>query len=214
VLEELEAVLGTLEFEHDGGLMLASARWPGRACELLLDVRTGDDEVPRQGWRVVCADYRASRLTVEWVQTAELVAEHPLLLAYTQPYVQLAFVGRANDARLVVADLWEAHRSVTDLWHPFEAFFNMGLPLAELLASSSGILAEGPRPLLERYASVLHAHGMTPSLFGERSPKRWLDGAWQAEPSDLRALILGDSYVVGAGFEVERVDVEVLDRNG
>ena len=48
MLGDLEAIFGTLEFEHEGGLTIASVCWPGRGCELLLDVRTGDDREPRQ----------------------------------------------------------------------------------------------------------------------------------------------------------------------
>ena len=120
MLGELEELCDTIEFEEDGALVVASVRWPGRGCELLLDVKTGIEEDPRQTWRVRCADFRASRLTVEWVHFAYLRDDHPLLLPYTQPHVQLAFLGRPADSRLVVGDLWEAHRSVTKLWYPFE----------------------------------------------------------------------------------------------
>ena len=48
MMEELTALFGSIEFENSGGLSVASARWPGRACELLLDVRTGDEKDPRQ----------------------------------------------------------------------------------------------------------------------------------------------------------------------
>jgi hypothetical protein len=210
MLGELEALFGTMEFEDNGGLVVASVRWPRRACDLLLDVRTGDEKQPRQAWHVHCADFRASRLIVAWVDEADLTADHPVLLPYTQPHAQLGFHGRPAHSRLVLADLWEAHRAVTDLWHPFEAFFNP-VPLVELLASNTGLLAEGPRSLMERYADVLRAHGIEPSLFGERPALRWLDGAWQPEFPNLYAFILGKSFVVGAGFEVQRVEVDALD---
>ena len=209
---ELDALFDTMEFEDNGGLVVASVRWPGRGCELLLNVRTGEEAAPRQAWRVWCTDFRASRLSVAWVDRAELAAEHPLLFPYTEPHGKLAFLGRPTDSRVVVADLWEVHRLATDLWHPFEAFFNPGLPLTELLASNSGLLAEGPVSLLERYAGVLRDHGLEPSIFGQRPPVRWLDGAWRPEAPDLRAFILGESFVVGAGFEVKRVGLDVLDR--
>ena len=212
MLGEFEALLGRMEFENNGGLVVAAVRWPGHACELLLDVRTGDDGDARQCWRVQCADFRTSRLSVGWVNEAELTADHPVLLRYTQPHVQLGFMGRPPDSRLVVADLWEVHRSVTDLWYPFEEFLNHRVSLAQLLASNSGLLADGPRSLMDGYADVLRSHDMEASLFGERPPVRWRDGMWQPEPPGLHALILGESFVVGAGFGVQRVEVESLER--
>lgn len=66
-------------------------------------------------------------------------------------------------------------------------------------------LAEGPVSLLEAYAAVLVAHDIGPSIFAARPPLRWLDGAWQPEASDLRVLLLSDSYVIGAGLSAERL---------
>ena len=226
MIADLERVLDTPEFEENGGVVLAAARWAHPACELVLDVRTGDEARPREAWRVRCADTRASRLASEWVDSPYLADEHPLLLPYVQRQAKLYVRGRAADARLVVADLYAAHAAVTGLWYPFEAFFNSGgphavllnqgggLPLAELLGGGSGLLAEGAVGVLAAYAAVLEEHDIEPSVIGERPPLRWLDGAWQPEATDLRVLVLGESYVLGAGFTAERLPLGALDADG
>ena len=60
---------------------------------------------------------------------------------------------------------------------------------------------------------VLRGHNIEPSLLGERPPVRWLDGDWQPEPPDLRALIVGQSFVIGAGFDAERIQGDALARS-
>ena len=212
MLGELAAVLATLDFEENGAVLIAAARWLGdRTCRLLLDVQTGAETEPRQAWLIRCADARTARVNGDWAASVALTTDHPLLLPYTQPRAELAFRGHAPDPRAVVGDLWEAHRAATGAWYPFEWFFNRGLPLAELLATGGGVLAEGPRPVLDAYAAAVAAHSVESSILAERPPLRWLDGAWQPEPGRLRALVIGDSYVVAADFDVARMPVEHLD---
>lgn len=212
MLGELETVLASLEFEENGAVLVASAHWfQDRSCRLLLNVQIGDDAERRQAWLVRCADTRAARVIGDWAAGVTLAADHPLLLPYTQPQAELAFRGHPTDPRAVVGELWEAHCAVTDTWYPFEWFFNRGLPLAELLGTGGGVLAEGPRPVLDRYGAALASHGIEWSVLAERPPLRWLDGAWRPEPRGLHALVIGESYVVGAGFDVTQVPVEHLD---
>ena len=210
MLEELDAVFATLEFEERGAVLLDSVRWRGRACEIVLDVRTGDADESRQAWRVQCADVRATRLSPGWRDAVEFVHTHPLLLPYTDAQVQLAFRGRPEQPRAVVGALWEAHQAATDGWLPFDAFLNRNVPLAELIAAGGGILAEGPRSVLEGYAVSLREYGVFPSFVGERNAARWIDGAWSPEPADLGVLLIGESYVIGTSFDIARVGVECL----
>jgi hypothetical protein len=211
MLKELDALFSTLEFEEGGAVLLDSVRWRGRALEVMLDVRTGDDHEPRQAWLVRCADARATRLSPGWKEVVEFFGTHPLLLPYTDRHVQLAFRGRPEEPRAVVGALWEAHLAATDGWFPFDAFFNGNLPLAELIAAGGGILAEGPRSVLEAYSAALREYGVVPSFFAERNPVRWLDGAWIPEPEDLAVLLIGESYAIGAGFDIARVGVDRLE---
>ena len=211
MLGELDALFSTLEFEESGAVLISSVRWPDQGCEILLDVRTGDEANPRQAWLVRCAEIRATRLSPSWDDLVELVPNHPLLLRYTEPHARLAFRGRPEHPLALVGALWAAHRAVTEGWYPFEEFFNSNVPLPELVAAGGGILAEGPRPVLDAYANALSDHGVTPSIFGERPPQRWLDGAWVPEAEGLAVVLMGESYVIGAGFEIVRVGVERLE---
>jgi hypothetical protein len=211
MLEELNAVLSTGEFEDAGAVLLYSARWPDQACEILLDVRTGDVTCPRQAWLIRCAAIRATRLAPGWAEMVELVSAHPLLLPHTEARVTLAFRGHPEQPRAVVGALWEAHRATTDEWYPFGAFFNPSVPLAELVGAGGGILAEGPQSVMVAYANALRECGLSPSILGERPPLRFREGAWVPEPEGLTVLIVGESYAIGVGFEIARVGVERLD---
>ena len=56
------------------------------------------------------------------------------------------------------------------------------------------------------YAEALRRHGIDSSIVGQRPPLRWHDRDWVPEPDDLQVLVLGDDYVVGAGFEAALLD--------
>ena len=211
MLDELDAAFSTLEFEETGAVFLDSVRWRGRACEIILDVRTGDDNDPRQAWRVQCTDARATRLSPGWRDGVHMFRAHPLLLPYTDAQAQLAFRGRPEQPWTVVGALWDAHRGATDGWFPFDGFLNRNVALPDLFAAEGGILAEGPRSVLDAYAQALQKCGLIPSLFGEHRPTRWLDGEKIPESEDVAVMIIGKSYVVGTGFEIARVSVECLD---
>ena len=200
------------EIGEYSAVIVASAQWPtDGTCRIQLDVHTGREDEPWQAWRIICAAPRTSRLTGEWASDVRFETDHPLLAPFTQPHTQLAFHGCATNPAAVVGELWETHREVTGLWYPFEYFLNPGVALTELLGTSGGMLADGPRGFLDAYGDVLRRNSIDATFIGERPPAQWVDGAWQPERSDLAVLLAGESYVIGAEFSAERQAVERLD---
>jgi hypothetical protein len=111
-----------------------------------------------------------------------------------------------------VADLWERHRAIAEGWVPFGRYFNGGLPLAELLAAGSAILAEGPRRLLAAYAEVLPAHGAEGYVIREQAPVRWNGSYWEPERRDVQLLLLSDdAWLIGTGFAAERLPAGTVE---
>ena len=211
-MEALTAVLQSDEYEDDGSVRVAQVCWPDDGCILLLDVRAGGSRESRRAFEVRCAEVRSSRVIGQVCEDAALYEEHPLLLPYREPQVRLSFRGRPAEPRLLVADLWNCHQALLAEWVSFMAFLSPQMPLQELLAAGSGILAEGPRSVLEAYAEILAGHGLESSLLAERPSVRWTATGWQPERADLQVFVAGESYVVGAGFDVREVTLGHRDR--
>jgi hypothetical protein len=208
VFAELEALFESLEFEENGVAHIAAVIEGPDDLRVQLHVRFDAIDMAPKVWEFVCADLRTYRLCPEPIESIEFTTEHPLLVPYTAKTVSLNFVGAPVSPNALVGELWQAHQEGTDGWFSFDTFLNPGIKTAELLASGSGILAEGPRPFLDRYATVLKRHGLRIAWVGEREPLEWRDGAWLPEKRDLQALVLGDSYVIGRDWtDAHRITV-------
>jgi hypothetical protein len=128
-----------------------------------------------------------------------LLDEHPLLLPQTAPTTELYVRDAPEDVAHLLLDLKRAHDEVTAGWLPFDDFLNRGyaaIGSRPATAGGMGLLARGPRPLLDAYAEVAGRHGMGPRLVGGRDP----------EPTPLHVLLLGDSWWVAEAFSAERTD--------
>lgn len=92
--------------------------------------------------------------------------------------------------------LYAEHVSRMHGWVSFSAYLNGALPLPKLLAAQTGMLARGPRPLIEAYRAVLEGSGHRCNvLSGEPAVGNSVEGPY--------GLILGSSYVVASAFEAE-----------
>jgi hypothetical protein len=208
-MDELLALFETLEFEEFGRLRLASASWEGGACVLTVDVEPGTGEGDAQRWRVACARCVDYRLAADQDSRAPrlLTPPHALLAPFAEPHAHLYFHGAPADARALAEALHEAHAALSDGLRGLDSFLcARGARLTALLASGAGQLARGPLSRLARYADVARAHGVETSQVAEFRPHGMPDA-----PEELRALVFGASYVVGAGFSAERVERRMMD---
>lgn len=210
MFSHLEEVFGSLEFEDSGVARIASVVHEGEGLRVRLHVHFDAADVPAQMWEFACREMRTYELRYLAIESFEFVSRHTLLVPYTAKWVKLSFVGRPLSASALVGELYEVHREVTEGWFAFDAFLNRQLKTTDLLASGSGILAEGPRLFLEGYAGVLERHGLRMSWVAEREPLEWRDGAWLPERGNLQALVLGDSYIIGRNWtDAHRVNGRV-----
>jgi hypothetical protein len=133
--------------------------------------------------------------------------EHPVLLPYTQPIVELYFSDHPSNCGALASELLDVHRSAVGGWFDYAHFFSVGpdRSLRAVLEGGFGKLAEGPQVLAERYAEVLRRAGVSVSLLPSRRPVWWDGEQWVEETGALYALILGESYVVAQSVSAERV---------
>jgi hypothetical protein len=97
-----------------------------------------------------------------------LVDDHPLLWSCLWPDESLFFADSPKDAFVLRGELEVTHGRLTNGLLPF------AVSAPDVLAGAGGIVARGPRPLLDAYAEVLIRHGVRPSaMTGTRRPGVW-----------------------------------------
>jgi len=212
-LDELLAAFSDSDFDFSGQASILRLDRTSGGLELLLELRAFSGEFQRQAWILTCAEERHSMLRSEPFYGLELTFDHVLLSPYRDAQVELGIKGRATDPKAAVAELWQAHRSVAADWFPFDAFFNRGMPLTELLASSAAIVADGPSRIIQTYAQALQPYVAEAYHIRERMPQRWGERGWEPEDPDVQLLLFEPrDYVVGKGFAARRGSSDLLPR--
>ncbi len=93
-------------------------------------------------------------------------SEHPLLWDHNEEHVFMFFSSAPCDPFELVGRLYEAHAHLLGGWRAFANYLHAD---SELLHSGFGLLAEGPRRVIDEYAKVIGdalrysiVHGHTP----------------------------------------------------
>jgi hypothetical protein len=188
--------------DFSGSVRLASASASGDTIRLEVEVdATG--ETPRT-WRIDCVGVHDARVSpAQGLGALWMTTEHVVLHPHTGDCPELLFRGTPTNPKAVLADLWLAHREVTEGWFPFDHFLNDRVPLPDLLRGPFGLLAVGPVMILKAYAKVLVAHGLSTQI---ADPHSWSPVPWRAEYPSLTALFIEpDRFVVAKSFDFTEV---------
>lgn len=209
VLQELMDVIDSEAFDECGRLRIISLHEHQSALILRLNLLSESrgavlDEI----WEITCLRPRKCVLSLEIAYDLILTSDHVLLWEYIAPTTELYFRGKPVDSLAVIGALYERHRATAGTWISFDRFLNYigdWRNLSQLIGGGYGLLAKGPHQLLSEYAAVIQMHGLHPNLLPPRPPVRWDGQRWIPEDRDLLVLVIGDSFVVAAGFEAQRI---------
>ena len=197
-LAPLLQVVGTGEFEDEVyWLNLVGVR--SSDGDVMLDLELYHQEASPERWQLHCHETRFVRFQGSFHRVGfEIFGEHVVLMPHLEPRSELYFSSSPNDADAVVGRLLETHRGFVGDWLPFFSYFNSSAayPLSRLLAGGHGLLADGPKPLVEKYREVLDAASVRTSSPPARPPKFWSGTSWVEESGPLLALIMDENYVV------------------
>ncbi|WP_022826325.1 hypothetical protein [Hymenobacter norwichensis] len=120
-----------------------------------------------------------------WLAAHDLTDSHPLLLPYQEPHSSLYIKGHTEHLKELSFDLLQIYLATYGKWQPFPSELFAQLQLGHAL------LANGPEPLIQRYAAKVGEYGIHTSIIPSYTPA----------PSNLKVLTLDDNYFVGSRFE-------------
>jgi hypothetical protein len=161
-LDRLLKITRSLDFEENGRMRLIAGFWAGAKLRLHFEVNDGNDH--HTMWELTFSNVLEERLAGAYYCGLNVWHEgHPATDQYTEQRVTVSFSCAPPDPDRLIGQLWVAHRALVDDWIPFDRYFNDAMPLRRLLAANSGILAAGPRFIMNEYARVLKENGCIPN---------------------------------------------------
>jgi hypothetical protein len=145
--------------------------------------------------RVHFIDKLESRLKAERFFTVRLVDQHPLLVEYTDQWVELSFKGVPTDPDRIVAGIEDAVADASHGWRSAHLYLNTSIAPVHLLQTDGGIIWVGPDVHALNVQPVLEAGGLSVQRFnlGRR-------------PKSCKVALFGQSYVVARDFRVDPID--------
>jgi hypothetical protein len=196
-LDEFLATIATAERAGDHFVLVDSST--ALQGQHLLDIEQFHDGAAKTYFLLTCSRVVSARSTElpATFKHAMVLSDHPILLPYRQPVLELYFAKPPPDPEQIAGKLTDLHRLVLGDWYRPEIFFQSRLPIAERLASGYGVLASGPEALMQPAYVILDEAGCRPSMIS-------IAGKPGFEDPPL-VLQLGDAAVVaGASFRANR----------
>ena len=207
VNEELEAILGSGEYEDVGEAYLSHIRQDSTGLRLVFDIKSGSAAIGDSTWLINTENVYIASLwipdpnfvfehhprTFRAIETGlEFTDEHPVVLAYTQPVVSLSIRGRADDVGRMLLELARVHEQ---LCAPYVDNLIADPRAVDVILAGYGIVASGPELVLISYMEILTAHGVDCRL--NASPV-------QPKPQAV-GLLMARGFVVSQYMWAERI---------
>jgi len=122
-----------------------------------------------------------------------------LLWEFTDTWCQLYFKGQCQNLEKLFYDLFLTHYEVFGEYQSFNIPLFKASNHFKLFQYSNGLLTQGSKKLMEKYAACLTKNGLDFTFLGERPAGHWYYQQFIPE-KDLKVLLMGDTYVVAEDF--------------
>lgn len=204
LLEELKSID---DDEENEWLNLSSAVWIADDLNLSFAVKDLSENKIVSKWIVKCVDVISYLISDAYGGGLNYHEDDHLAIAqFTDPQVMLHFKGKVKSASRLMVDLWDVHRKVADDWIPFETYINNSSKLHDLISGGYGLLANGPKFLIDEYEIVLKKHSIGSSRTKEVPCKRWIENRFEPIIKPVAMIHFGESYIVAKKFEAQKLE--------
>ena len=200
---QLTNLFETYDYE-DLKLSIIHVDWDEEPLTLDFAVRTAyqsGEEVVNERWKVEVVGHREDRISFDYGESVLILQEHPLLWKFTDWQCNLYFSGTCADPAKLFYHMYHLHVRLFASFVPFEAFLNL-TDFERLFKLQGGLIAKGPRKLLQQYAKCLEEQGLGWSIIDGYRPTFWNGESHQPESSDLKILLVAqtNTYVIAEDF--------------
>jgi hypothetical protein len=154
-----------------------------------------------QRWQIEVIGHRQNNVSFDYGESIEILTDHPVLWKYSDFQAELYFSGVCEHPDRLFYQMYQVHYALYQGLVPFEAFLNTN-DFGRFFQLPGGLLAKGPRKLLQAYAPFLEEAGLKWSITNERKASYWDGASHQPERDDLQILRIDQTttYIVAEGF--------------
>ena len=189
--------------EDDYNLYVTSVDYS--TCDLVFDIAleinglTDEENIFKQ-WKVRTIGQRKNHISFDRTAFITIMYDHPLLWEFTDIQCQLYFSGQCNDPAKLFYHLYLTHKNLFKSYQSFNISFGDDTNISTRFQYTNGLLAEGPKKLLTKYADCLKQNGLDYSIIGERPATCWDGKQFVPESENLKIFLLGDTYIIAEDF--------------
>jgi len=206
--KELEDIFNEFD-EDDFDLYITRADYSGNS--FLIDFALDVEDINERGgisqkWTIEATEHRKNHISLDFAPFIEIKIDHPLLWEFTDTQCQLYFAGQCKNPEKLFYDLYATHKSMFGRHQCFNIYLGEETPCFKSFQYSSGLLAQGSKKLMERYADCLRQNGLDFTIIGEQPPRYWDGKQFILGDADLKVLFLGSTYVIAKYFSFRQQD--------
>jgi hypothetical protein len=151
-------------------------------------------------WKVRTTGHRKNHISFDRTAFIAITNDHPLLWEFTDLQCELYFSGQCKDPAMLFYHLYLTHKSLFKIYQPFNISFGDDTNTSTRFQYTNGLLAEGPKKLITKYADCLKQNGLDYSIIGERPATCWDGKQFVNENKNLKVFLLGDTYIIAEDF--------------
>jgi hypothetical protein len=151
-------------------------------------------------WTIKTIQYRSSKISLDKASSIKISSDEPLLWYYSDKHCSLYFNGSCSDTGNLFLDLYRLHNSLFYGLLNFEDTLNQPYNFDNLIQSKNGLLAIGPRKLLEKYATILDRYNIQHSIIDDKVPQYWNGEKNIDETGNAKVLFIDSSYIIADKF--------------
>jgi hypothetical protein len=173
--------------------------------DFLLDVQDiNDKDQKKQEWTITAKGHKKNDLSFDFEDLLEIKGEHPLLWEFYDTQCELYYSGECNDVPKLFYDLYNTHKQTFGEFKCFNISFGEAWTNFSPFQFANGLLTEGSKMLMLKYADCLKQNGLNFSIIGERPAKYWNGSQFITERDPLKVLFFGKGYIIAKDFSFVR----------
>jgi hypothetical protein len=159
-----------------------------------------------QKWTIEAAGHRKNHVSFDFADFMEIKDDHPLLWEFTDTQCQLYFTRQCKDPAKLFFDLYATHKRLFGNINGSTFLSAKRHPISNRFNIANGLLTQGSKKLMEKYAECLKQNGLDFSIISERPAKYWDGEQFNEEDTNLKVLFFGNTYVIAKDFSFVQQD--------
>ncbi|MBL8821885.1 MAG: hypothetical protein JNJ77_04800 [Planctomycetia bacterium] len=166
----------------------------GKTYRIIFECDDWCGQERRRRFELIFQDVAEANATPSTCEYLHIVDEHPLLWQHNDESVSMFFSSALSEPQSLLGQLYEAHEALFGGWRKLSDYWYAS---SGLLRTGYGLLAEGPRRVIEEYARVV-GDSLRYSIIHRHSPR-----------GKYRVVLLNDCYVVCSSVSVNEQELSV-----